>query len=169
LGALFPLVVRIAYGGATTTSATPRQTDTGRTVGDVYAINTLGAIAGAFASGFILIPTLGMLGSLRLSVGANFLLALGLFLVSRRAIPPARLVPSGSSRRSSTRSFKARRSGGAGHWAGILAAALLIVFTAAVAPPWDVAVMSSGVYRYAPQVARASRQEFYDYFSERGQ
>src|SRR5262249_5020180 len=26
-----------------------------------------------------------------------------------------------------------------------------------------------GVYRYAPQVARASRQEFYDYFSERGQ
>jgi spermidine synthase len=167
LGALFPLVVRIVYGGAA--SAQPRKTGTGRTVGDVYAINTLGAIGGAFASGFILIPSLGMLGSLRLSVAGNFFLALVLFLVSRRTLSrsatPARSV---SGRNPAARS-SARRLGGAGYWVGIFASVLLILFTAAVAPPWDVAVMSSGVYRYAPQVARASHQEFFDYFSERGQ
>jgi spermidine synthase len=165
LGALFPLVVRIVYGGASSTAAGVRQTDTGRTVGNVYAINTLGAIGGAFASGFILIPSLGMLGSLRLSVAANFFLALIVFLASRRASPrktrPAAVrVPKQSA---------APRRGRAVSWAGILASTLLIVFTAAVVPPWDYAVMSSGVYRYAPQVAKASHQEFFDYFSERGQ
>jgi spermidine synthase len=163
LGALFPLVVRIVYGGASSTAAGARQTDTARTVGNVYAINTLGAIGGAFASGFVLIPYLGMLGSLRLSVAANFFLALIVFLASCGAGPlktrPVR-VP---------KSAAAPRRAGAMSWAGILASALLIVFTAAVAPPWDVAVMSSGVYRYAPQVAKASHQEFFDYFSERGQ
>ncbi|HWP43503.1 MAG TPA: fused MFS/spermidine synthase, partial [Blastocatellia bacterium] len=49
LGALFPLVVRIM-------ALSSREQTTGRTVGDAYAVNTVGAIAGSFASGFILIP-----------------------------------------------------------------------------------------------------------------
>src|SRR5215471_13336063 len=165
LGALFPLVVRIVYGGVSTSRAEARQTDTGRTVGNVYAVNTLGAIGGAFASGFVLIPSLGMLGSLRLAVAANFFLALTVFLASRRAGPRGSPKAAGRGAKTSAAARPARTTS----WAGILASALLIVFTAAVAPPWDYAVMSSGVYRYAPQVARASHQEFFDYFSEKGQ
>jgi spermidine synthase len=165
LGALFPLVVRIVYGGVTTSPAGALQTDTGRTVGNVYAVNTLGAIGGAFASGFILIPSLGMIGSLRLAVAANFFLALIVFLASRRASP--RRAPKAAAR--SARTSAAPRRARTASWAGILTSALLIVFTAAVAPPWDYAIMSSGVYRYAPQVAKASHQEFFDYFSEKGQ
>jgi spermidine synthase len=49
-GAAFPLAVGIdrAAGGA------------GRSVGDVYASNTLGAILGSWAAGFLLIPRLGL-------------------------------------------------------------------------------------------------------------
>ena len=68
LGALFPLVVRII-----STSATARTS--GRTVGEAYAANTIGAIAGSFASGFVLIPVLGLLGSLRLCAALNFVVA----------------------------------------------------------------------------------------------
>src|SRR5205085_4007788 len=53
----------------------------GRTVGEAYAANTVGAIAGSFASGFILIPFLGLLGSLRLCAALNFVLAAALFFV----------------------------------------------------------------------------------------
>jgi spermidine synthase len=180
LGALFPLVVRIVHGGHSKTSAPhPPETGPGRTVGDVYAVNTVGAIAGAFASGFILVPSLGMLGSLRVSVAANFLLALVMFLVSRSTAGKNYGEASLVSRRESTGRERTKRSragthrdawlGGMGYRVGIIASALLIFFTAAVAPPWDVAVMSSGVYRYAPQVAKANHQEFFDYFSERGQ
>jgi len=165
LGALFPLVVRIVYGGVSTSRSEARQTDTGRTVGNVYAVNTLGAIGGAFASGFVLIPSLGMLGSLRIAVAANFFLALIVFLASRRAGQRGSPKAAGRGAKTSAAARPARTTS----WAGILASALLIVFTAAVAPPWDYAVMSSGVYRYAPQVARASHQEFFDYFSEKGQ
>jgi len=168
LGALFPLVVRIVHGGASAGSVRPPQADLGRIVGDVYAVNTLGAIGGAFASGFILIPSLGMLGSLRLSVAANFFLALVMFLVSRRALP-RKSGPAAGSRPGRTRSDLTAPRWRASQWAGILASACLIVFAAAAAPPWDRTVMSSGVYRYAPQVAKVSRQEFFDYFSERGQ
>ena len=43
----------------------------GRTVGRVYAVNTLGAIAGSLAASFLLIPGLGMLGTSRLLVGLS--------------------------------------------------------------------------------------------------
>src|SRR5436853_1280779 len=74
LGALFPLVVRII-----STSATARTS--GRTVGEAYAANTIGAIVGSFASGFFLIPFLGLLGSLRLCAALNFVVAAALFFV----------------------------------------------------------------------------------------
>ncbi len=53
-GAAFPLAVGIdrRAGGA------------GRSVGDVYASNTFGAILGSWAAGFLLIPTVGLRGGL---------------------------------------------------------------------------------------------------------
>jgi spermidine synthase len=62
LGALLPLAITIC---AREPSAL------GRGVGRVYAVNTLGAICGSLAVPFVLIPTLGMQGTLTLLVAAS--------------------------------------------------------------------------------------------------
>lgn len=135
LGALFPLVVRIAFGSRD--GPARDRGYVGRTVGNAYAVNTVGAIGGAFLSGFALIPILGLLGSLRLSVALNFAAAGVLFIISRgRVARPA----------------------------GFVAATALVVAVAATTPPWDVAVMSSGVYRYAPAMSKMNREQFLEYF-----
>jgi spermidine synthase len=58
-GAAFPL----AFGAGSAGS------DPGRTVGGLYAANTLGAIAGALAVSIVLVPWMGTLGSQRLMLG----------------------------------------------------------------------------------------------------
>jgi len=69
MGAAFPLVSRIVAGSPGSI---------GRGVGTAYACNTLGAIAGAWLSGFVAIPLLGLRGSLvttsLLSIGVGGLL-----------------------------------------------------------------------------------------------
>lgn len=67
MGATFPLVSRIY---------TRRLESIGRGVGDVNAINSLGAIGGAFATGFILIPLLGTEWSIKVLAGLNLLAGL---------------------------------------------------------------------------------------------
>jgi len=75
MGATFPLVAKIVTHGPQTV---------GRGVGTAYACNTLGAIAGAWISGFVLIPLLGTHHSLALtallSVGIG-----GVFMASGSA------------------------------------------------------------------------------------
>lgn len=56
MGALFPVVSRIN---------TPRLGRLGRGVGDAYAVNSLGAIAGSAATGFLLLPALGTEGAFK--------------------------------------------------------------------------------------------------------
>jgi spermidine synthase len=145
LGALFPLVVKII------SSRTLGRT-TGRTVGDAYAANTLGAIAGSFASGFIMVPWLGLLGSLRLCVALNFLVAGTAFIVSAQRF----------TKRNRPRRFNSSAI------IGMAASVLLIIVVLLGEPPWDPEVMSSAVYRYAPSLADKSRQELFD-FLKRGQ
>ncbi|HEX2762075.1 MAG TPA: hypothetical protein VHM27_16245, partial [Rhizomicrobium sp.] len=65
-GAAFPLAFGAARAGG----------DPGRTVGGIYAANTLGAIAGALAVSIFLVPWLGTLGSQRLLLGVAALGAL---------------------------------------------------------------------------------------------
>ncbi|MCP4668099.1 MAG: tetratricopeptide repeat protein [Deltaproteobacteria bacterium] len=67
LGAAFPLANRL-YA-----RSLPGM---GRAIGAAYAMNTLGAILGSFAAGFLLIPFLGKENGLRLIVGLQFLFAL---------------------------------------------------------------------------------------------
>ncbi len=62
MGASFPLVTKIYTGNA-------RQL--GRSIGNVYAINTVGSILGAFCAGFVLIPLLGIRPSILLTVVLN--------------------------------------------------------------------------------------------------
>ncbi len=47
----------------------------GRRIGDLYAINTLGAVVGCALSGFYLIPELGLRGSVRLAAILNLTIA----------------------------------------------------------------------------------------------
>lgn len=138
LGSLFPLVVRIC-GDA-------RGMATGRTVGDAYAANTVGAIVGSFASGFVLIPWLGLLGSLRLASGLNFFVSAILFIAVWK---------------NASETHKSRRIRPA--LAGLMISASLIVLVTVFAPSWDSEIMSSAVYRYAPSLNKLSREQFNDY------
>src|SRR5262249_292903 len=62
MGASFPLVSKIVTHAPQTI---------GRGVGTAYACNTLGAIAGAWVSGFVMIPFLGVHHSLALTAGVG--------------------------------------------------------------------------------------------------
>lgn len=139
LGSLFPLVVRIISSGKLARA-------TGRTVGDAYAANTVGAIAGSFASGFILIPWLGLLGSMRLCVALNFVVAGITFVGCGYQRGEGR-----GQRRRITTAF------------GAAASVLLIITAVVIEPPWDPEIMSSAVYRYAPSLTDKSRQQLSDY------
>jgi spermidine synthase len=72
MGATFPLVARVVAG------ATSR---VGRAVGRIYALNTVGAVAGSLLAGFVVLPWLGIQGSI-LAFALVAGLA-GLFLVIR--------------------------------------------------------------------------------------
>lgn len=73
MGATFPLVTKIYTGSAH---------QLGRSIGNVYAINTVGSILGAFCAGFILIPLLGIRPSIVLIVALNT--GIGCVLVLRK-------------------------------------------------------------------------------------
>jgi spermidine synthase len=76
IGAVFPFAVRwLARDEAEAGPAAAR----------VYAWNTLGAITGALASGFVWLPALRFAGTLSLAVGLNLLLALVAACVARPA------------------------------------------------------------------------------------
>lgn len=71
LGAIFPIVVKIC------TNDIKR---IGNSIGNLYAVNTVGAIFGAFLAGFIVIPGLGSEQALLVTSVANLLLGLVLLL-----------------------------------------------------------------------------------------
>lgn len=78
-GMTFPLVIRIVSDRAQTSD---QALDAGQMVGRAYAINTVGAIAGSFASGFILMPLLGLRYAMGLTLALNLLLGLALGALS---------------------------------------------------------------------------------------
>lgn len=80
-GAAFPLVSRICTRGLPTL---------GRSIGNAYAVNTIGAIVGAFGAGFVLIPLVGKETGLRLIVMLQWGAAgLGLIVQGLLAVRPA--------------------------------------------------------------------------------
>ncbi len=114
-GAAFPLVNRIGARGLSTL---------GRSIGGAYAVNTIGAILGAFGAGFILIPLVGKETGLRLTIGLQCAIAgLGRLIQSRNARRP---------------------------WAGRLAAATILLSPLPIAwhfPDWPPGLLSRGWYR----------------------
>jgi spermidine synthase len=76
MGGTYPVAVRVLAEGPD---------DAPEAVGQAYGWNTAGAVVGALATGLVLIPWLGLRGSLWLAVAAN-LLAAALLLGPRRPI-----------------------------------------------------------------------------------
>jgi spermidine synthase len=62
---------------------TALEKEAGHLVGKLYALNTLGAAAGCFLAGFVLIRALGVMGSLYTAAALNLLVAFGGWLLSR--------------------------------------------------------------------------------------
>ena len=115
-GAAFPLAVAVGARAEETVAAD---------LGLVYAANTAGAIIGALLAGFVFIPSLGLLNTIRavtviVAIGAMLLLVVS--LVARRS----RLLGA--------------------------AACALVIMLAIRAPSWDQALLASGVYKYASMV-----------------
>jgi len=129
MGATLPILVRFVtlLGGGF-----------GRSVGVMYGVNTLGAVLGVLATGFYLVPTLGVTLTTRTAAGINFLIGLtaiaGLRL-SRAAPSPAmrspRAAPGGRASRRAVARQEARPLERAVPPAGMTAAqraAVLVVF-----------------------------------------
>jgi spermidine synthase len=114
VGATFPCAIAVAARA---------RGRLGRDVGHLYAVNTLGALAGAILTGFVLVPSYGVHASLKLAIAANLVLAAALFALSWGVRPAWR-----------------------GFGVGATAAAVAVVVTIA---PWDPRVMTSGPAVYA--------------------
>jgi len=104
---------------------TARQTGAvGGSVGRVYAANTLGAILGSFCAGFVLLPFVGAQGAMVAALLIDLVLAAALIVVGQRVHRTPRRP--------------------AVLWAGgALAAAIAIL----LAPGWDPARLSAGLFR----------------------
>jgi spermidine synthase len=73
LGAAFPLVNRLYVHSID---------DLGKSLGTAYALNTVGAILGSFAAGFLLIPLVGKENGLRLVIVTQFAMAMLAWVVA---------------------------------------------------------------------------------------
>jgi predicted membrane-bound spermidine synthase len=143
MGASLPLLVRAVVRDVPSAA---------RAIGRLYAVNTLGAAAGALAAPWILIPRLGLRGALWAAACASLAAALGAIALARglagdeagrtRTAPP---MPAEPARREPPRALEAAGSRPFGLWlalyalSGFLALALEIVWFRVV----DVAVKST--------------------------
>ena len=116
LGTLFPFVVKLFQG---------RLPGMGRLAGDIYAVNTVGAILGAFCAGFILIPQVGIQTSVMIGIFLNMAIALMLLLSGHDSHPERSMV---SSRALSV---------------FVILLALGMVY---LKPAWNAHIMTSGVF-----------------------
>jgi spermidine synthase len=112
MGGVFPLTARIAASALDTV---------GKDVGYAYALNTIGAIAGSFLAGFVVLPKLGLEGGIYLSAAAGLGLAALLFAVAPELGRRKRMMGVGG--------------------------AVALVLLGLVLPRWDRALFSSGFFR----------------------
>jgi spermidine synthase len=116
----------------------PQGRQAGRVVGWAYALNTVGAIAGSVVAGFFLVPLLGSQATLFTGIAMN-MGAGAIGLVALRIGPDWWV-----------------------RWR--VAVALLLVVSGGVVfaslPPWNAAVLTSGVFRYARDYVGLDRKSF---------
>lgn len=132
MGATFPFLVRAVLA--------VRGGDAARPVGGVYAANTVGAIAGAFGGGFVLLPMLYVTGTV-------------LFCSTLNLVGAAVAVAAAGERR--------RLAFGGALAAGLVAMAWTFP------PPWSPMLMSSGVYKYVDNLDEPTFAEIKKRFLDR--
>ncbi len=125
MGATFPLLVRACVS----------QEALGRAVGRIYGANTLGSLAGAVLAGFVLLPSLHILGTVQVGVALNGVAA---------CVAAAVLWRWGSI---------SRKAAGAG-----LAAAVGLGLLLLNPPPWNPLWMTAGTYKYVSEISDLSRE-----------
>jgi spermidine synthase len=119
LGAAFPFALAMAGGHDDTVT---------ERIGLIYAINTLGAIAGSLLAGFVLVPMVGLHLTIRIAAAIGAVTAIAILALAPR-----------------TRS----------RMAGVVLAGAVLVAIAMV-PHWDRSLLSSGGYKYAPAMRGAN-------------
>ena len=132
IGALFPPVVKLYISNLNRV---------GRSIGEVYALNTLGCILGSFCSGFILVPLLGIQKTILLAIGLNLLLVVILLFISPYR-PQTVKIP--------------------------LTMVVLVgaIVMAVHVPRWNPSLMSSGVYMYVRFVLDLDRRQLLDRYTK---
>lgn len=114
-GATFPAVIG---------TIGPALSRVGRSIGTAYAANTVGTVAGAYLSGFVLIPAVGVRATILAGALANLLAGISVLL--RASLPWRRRLPAMAP----------------------AALALLVVLTL---PPWPREVFAAGIGFFAPR------------------
>ncbi len=138
MGAAVPMAIKIC---------TTDVRRVGRFFGNVYAVNTLGAIIGSFIAGFFLIPWLGAQNSILIAVAMNIMVAGIIFLHSPTLSSPRRV-------------------------AGALMTAVIAVLVWYPISQWDASILTSGPFLYAGRHKDISAQKGIDLgmaMKERGQ
>jgi len=125
MGAVVPMTIKIC------TTDIKR---VGRFFGNVYAVNTLGAIIGSFAAGFLLIPWFGAQNSIFIAVAMN-ITAAGIILL----YAPTLSLP--------------RR------FAGALVTAVIALLVWSPISRWDPSILTSGLYLYADRFMGTSAKK----------
>ncbi len=128
MGAAVPMAIKIC------TTDVKR---VGRFFGNVYAVNTLGAIIGSFMAGFFLIPWLGTQNSILIAVAMNIFIAGLLFLWAPTLVLPRRM-------------------------AGSVATAVIAVLIWYPISQWDASILTSGPFLYAGRYKNISAKKRID-------
>lgn len=109
----------------------------GKSIGDIYAINTIGSVSGSFLAGFVLMPSIGAQNTIILAVCFNLIGALTLIMIVAGNVRTKAI------------------------FASIIFIAITGLFCM---PKWDNRVMTSGVFRGAQYtVSNAKSQEILFY------
>lgn len=87
MGGAFPVISKIYSSN---------QLLVGKSIGEVYGINTMGGVVGSFAGGFVLIPLLGVQNSIAAVSAVNILIGVACLLAGSKVRRPAQFIISGS-------------------------------------------------------------------------
>lgn len=120
LGVAFPLALQLAAGGGADAATAPR-------LGAVYAVNATCSVLGSLATGFLILPRLGLQHTLTFAT-ASLVLAVLLLAFVGALRRPAR--------------------------AALATLAVAVAIGLAMQAPWDRELLASGVYKYASRVQK---------------
>lgn len=129
MGGMLPLAVR--------SIAQRSGSGVGEAVGRAYSSNTFGTIVGAFVAGFVVVPAIGMQGTIAFAVAVNAVAGAVLLLYSGLMNPLARV-------------------------ASALVSAGAISFIAFALPDWNQQIITSAPYLHAPLYAEGASADEQD-------